>query len=235
MSNLMLHSGGWLTDMEGLKAVPIPDATDTYTPVPHYDSVTTVVNYANAAGYTINKISLGLNKNGNHMFGVLDIDKGDDDMGWTMGIRNSYDKSLCFGLVGGARTFVCDNLCFSGDVIYTHKHTKGVSIEAGLDKVFNNVDDNMANFFELLVDTKYARIDKARASELTIDMVKSGAIPSYDVVKVMDEFINPTMPEFNQYADVLYGWVSAVTYVSKKYSPMKQMDTYSKLATLIKI
>lgn len=235
MSNLVVHSGGWLTDIVTLNTVPMPVETATYKPVSHYDSVMQVIDYAEDAGYIIKKTSVALNKSGNHMFGVLDIDRGNDENGWCIGIRNSYDKSLSFGLVGGLRTFVCDNLCFSGDLIYTHKHTKGISLKLGLNHVFDDIDSRMEGLLTMIEDSKHLPIDTGRASELTIGMVRLGAIPSYDVIRVMDEFLHPTLKHFHQYLDTYYGWISAVTYISQRYSPMKQMDTYSKLALLINL
>jgi hypothetical protein len=49
-----------------------------------------------------------------------------EDMGLSIGIRNSYDKSMSIGVALGARVFVCDNLAISGEIRIVRKHTAGV-------------------------------------------------------------------------------------------------------------
>ena len=49
---------------------------------------------------------------------------GARDYAWIVGIRNSHDKRYPAGLVAGSCVFVCDNLCFSGEVRISRKHTR---------------------------------------------------------------------------------------------------------------
>jgi predicted SpoU family rRNA methylase len=61
------------------------------------------------------------------MFAVLTYSNGvEEDMGLSIGIRNSYDKSMSIGVALGARVFVCDNLAISGEIRIVRKHTAGV-------------------------------------------------------------------------------------------------------------
>ncbi len=63
------------------------------------------------------------------MFGVWGIQNGsigESDYGLTIGIRNSHDKRFPVGMVVGSHVFVCDNLCFSGSIKLTAKHTLNV-------------------------------------------------------------------------------------------------------------
>ena len=45
---------------------------------------------------------------------------------YVLGVRNSNDKQFAAGLVMGIAPFVCDNLCFSGEVKVSHRHTRNV-------------------------------------------------------------------------------------------------------------
>jgi hypothetical protein len=40
-----------------------------------------------------------------------------------VGIRNSHDKAFAAGIIAGAQVLVCDNLCFSGEILLARKHT----------------------------------------------------------------------------------------------------------------
>lgn len=52
---------------------------------------------------------------GMKMFGVLDLETQMEGCRFSIGIRNSHDKSLRLGLTAGFRVFVCSNMAFSGD------------------------------------------------------------------------------------------------------------------------
>jgi hypothetical protein len=49
------------------------------------------------------------------MFGVLDLETQMEGCRFSIGIRNSHDKSIRLGLTAGLRVFVCSNMAFSGD------------------------------------------------------------------------------------------------------------------------
>jgi hypothetical protein len=52
---------------------------------------------------------------GMKMFGVLDLETQMEGCRFSIGIRNSHDKSIRLGLTAGLRVFVCSNMAFSGD------------------------------------------------------------------------------------------------------------------------
>jgi ATPase family associated with various cellular activities (AAA) len=52
---------------------------------------------------------------GAKMFGVLDLETQMEGCRFSIGIRNSHDKSIRLGLTAGLRVFVCSNMAFSGD------------------------------------------------------------------------------------------------------------------------
>ena len=49
------------------------------------------------------------------MFGVLDLETTFDGCRFSVGIRNSSDKSMRLALTVGYRVLVCDNMAFHGD------------------------------------------------------------------------------------------------------------------------
>ncbi|MCH7226200.1 DUF932 domain-containing protein [Haloferula sp. A504] len=81
-----------------------------------------------SAGFRLTGESHALSHEGARYFGVLEITLPDrqvgSDYGWIVGLRNSHDKVFPAGLVAGTRTFVCDNMAFSGEVRISRKHTR---------------------------------------------------------------------------------------------------------------
>jgi len=129
MNQLMLHSGSKPADINDLMAVPLPEQTSSYMPVSHAGLAINLMNVAgqNLIGFAYEKSAYGLNKNGNQLFGVHTYrNQFNDELGLSIGFRNSYDKSMSVGIAVGASVFVCDNLTMSGEITVLRKHTLNV-------------------------------------------------------------------------------------------------------------
>jgi len=105
---LLLHCGGKHATLNELANVPLPVETHSYKPVSHYDLA---INLAEVAGSLLNGHALssskyGLARDGNQLFGVHTFANGSDELGLSIGFRNSYDKSMSVGIAIGATVFV---------------------------------------------------------------------------------------------------------------------------------
>lgn len=126
---LLLHCGSSRVEQDALKAVPVPEYTSTWYPMPYYDMVNEVKRSVTTNLGPIKGEAYGLSKSGDQMFALLHVDSeaGPNDMGVSIGLRSSYNKSIAPGVVCGSRVLVCDNLCFSGDAFrLVRKNTKNV-------------------------------------------------------------------------------------------------------------
>src|ERR1051326_3385971 len=114
---LLLHTGGWEASEADLAAVPVPDSTPSYTPVPYGRFVEEVLLHVPRFGLTIECAQYALAREGSQMFGVLTCSDGREANGHRLavGLRNSYDRTLAAGLVAGPRGLCCDNRAFSGE------------------------------------------------------------------------------------------------------------------------
>ena len=130
MSTLMLDTDdSRRATLATLRAVPIPAATPTYTPLPHEEAINRLLTPSLAQLPVVLKSArYGLARQGRRMFAVLEFrSKGDTDWGFAWGVRNSYDRSVSYGIAGGSSVFVCSNLCFSGNAITVfRKHTSRI-------------------------------------------------------------------------------------------------------------
>jgi Domain of unknown function (DUF932) len=125
---LCLHTGGHVATRDQVFAVEAPEPTKSWFPVSHREVLSKVEELLKAAGYTILREQLGLSHSGNRFFGVIDLESHIvEGVTLALGLRNSIDKSFPYGLAGGSRTFVCDNLSLDGDwdeLTITRKHTR---------------------------------------------------------------------------------------------------------------
>lgn len=127
-TQLVLHRGGQVVTREQVFHVQAPPATDTWHPVAHGTVLAKVEQVLDAAGYNITRQQLALSHGGDRFFGVLDLESAIiPGIQLALGLRNSIDKSFPYGLAGGTRTFVCDNLALTGDwdeLTIARKHTR---------------------------------------------------------------------------------------------------------------
>jgi len=157
---------------EELFNVPIPQKTDSYTPVPNRDLILAIEEVLDNYGYNTIAEHYELGGKGQQMFGyktlVSPSYNGDGEQQRTLGFRNSYNKSLAVGIVSGSRVIVCSNLMFEGDIVKLRKHTTNVFAD-----LYNMIVDAILgieiNFEKLLKDTerlKSCEISKTDMAEL---------------------------------------------------------------------
>jgi len=126
MSSALL--GNRVSEAEVL-AVPDVPFTPTFHPVHHRDVISAVQESIQAVGMEIVNAEYVLAQNAQRMFGVYDLSQGTTDLSWSIGIRNSMNKSMSLGITAGTRVFVCSNLCFSGEFLAFRRHTSGLDID----------------------------------------------------------------------------------------------------------
>jgi hypothetical protein len=105
-----------VTEAEVIQVPAVP-FTNSFHPVHHRQVLDAIRSGVVATGLEIIKTEYVLANNGNRMFGIWDLSGGSDELCWSIGIRNSMDKSMALGITAGTRVFVCDNLAFSGDFV----------------------------------------------------------------------------------------------------------------------
>jgi len=79
------------------------------------------------------------------IFGVLDVETTFDGCRFSIGVRNSNDKSMRLALTVGYRVLVCDNMAFHGDFApVLAKHTKHLRLadilSVGVDRMQSNFE-----------------------------------------------------------------------------------------------
>jgi hypothetical protein len=112
----MLHCGSEQVTRQQVEAVPVPAHTQSWKPVSYADAIGYLYQQTERIlGLEVESEQYGLNKNGDQMFALLTLKTDREDNGLSIGLRQSYNKSLSLGVAVGAQVFVCDNLCFSGD------------------------------------------------------------------------------------------------------------------------
>jgi len=153
---MLLHRGGQYVSLDDLQAVPLPEETSSYKPVSHHDLAT---NIAKVCGDLLNDYALlgcqyGLARKGFQLFAIHTYRHlYNDELGLSIGFRNSYDKSMSVGIAIGASVFVCDNLALTGEIAIMRKHTMNVWNDLE-ETIITTIYKSQNNFFKIVEDAE---------------------------------------------------------------------------------
>lgn len=205
-----------------VRAVPMPEWTQTWHPVSHgqlLDALDKAVSVNTRLAVKTRQYSL--NQSGMQLFGVWDLDLDIAGRAWSVGFRNSLDKTLSIGICGGQRVFVCDNLAFNGEFIEFRKHTAGLEMDnlillcAG---ALDQAQKDGLNFISWVMTLKEHELDAEGLSWLTVMAMKEGALaPSK-----FSLFLECLEIEYKlEHEMTLYVWHGAITRAMKGESLFK--------------
>ena len=94
---------GKTIDREALALVPTPLATDTHRPIPHHEIVTALVETLGFRHIGVVRDEYAVSADGMKMFGVLDLETEMHGCRFSIGVRNSHDKSMRLAMTCGYR------------------------------------------------------------------------------------------------------------------------------------
>lgn len=197
---LVLHAGAHEASRERVYETKTPEATETFTPIPHGALITLVTNSILSGGQRIVREAFGLWRDDSRMFGVLQVANGQnpDDYGMLVGIRNSHDKAFAASIALGALVFVCDNMSFSGEVTLARMHTRHILrdlpalVNTGIAKLHamrGFQDKRIAAYKEAVLTDK-------DANDLVIRGLRARVINVQRVDDVVKEWYEPRHEEF---------------------------------------
>jgi len=233
--SLLVHTGGEVVTRDDLSLIPIPEATESYIPVPHNHLADTLSTIGQdiLSGFNLNKEQFALARNGNQMFGVLTFRNGNSELGLSIGFRNSYDKSMAIGIAIGAAVFVCDNLAFAGDVTILRKHTANVwsSLE---DLSISTLYRSRKNFEKIAEDSEMLKardLNDTEAFKLLGLLYGRKVITLRQVSFAKLEWLSPSHEEFKPRN--MWSFYNACTEVLKSCPPLVIMEKHISLHTTL--
>lgn len=230
---------------ENLAAIPTPDPTPTWRPVPHSDVAGALVaraglrglklrseRYAVQTGYLATDAGIQQEISGGRLFGSLDFEPISglafpDGCTPSLGVRNSHDKSFSLSVLCGARVVVCANGLLSAEHIIARKHTSGIDLIAAIDAAMDAFMQSIQGFQQNYQRLRAWSVTRAEAHSLIVEMAKAGAFASTDVLSVVAEFENPKHPEFRE--SNAWSIYQSSTEVMKKQSPARQIEGFRAL------
>lgn len=231
--SLVLHRGGWEATKADVAAVPVPEETDSYVPVPYGRFVEEVELHVPRFGLTVTDARYALARDGLQMFGVLTCTNGQNhaDYALALGLRSSYDRSLSLGIVAGSKTFVCDNYAFSGEVVMHRKHTVNVfrDLPDLIYRMLSKVSSMQSRIHAEIAAMKGRELSAETADHLLVEAVRRNVLPASNLPKVIEAWEKPVHEEFAP--RTAWSLYNAFTEVQKSRSPRVQMESGLRLSS----
>jgi hypothetical protein len=128
-----------------LLQIPPPQPTATWKPIAHGDLIQAVDRQLLVRGIRIQKELFAIQREGARLFGVLDLAfEETEEFCAAMGIRTANDRTMALEIAVGVKVFVCDNLCFSGDLIaLRRKHTSKFNLNADISIAIDRYQEHL--------------------------------------------------------------------------------------------
>ena len=212
MSNATLIGNNRVTEAEIL-AVPEVPFTRTFRPVHHKQVIDAIRTGINAVGLEIVRTEYILaGHDGMRMFGVWDLATGNDKLCWSIGLRNSMDKSMSLGITAGTRVFVCENLAFDGEFVALRKHTKNLTIEE-LEflayRAIRALVERLTKFQAWHEGLKAYELREADAKILLVELIRQNVMPASWFPRFYDLYFR------GAYDNTLWGFHEVTTNLLK--------------------
>ncbi len=234
-STLVAHCGASKVTRDELMTIPVPEGTRTHQPLSHYEIVEVLEETLSFRYLKIVRDEYAVSQDGMKMFGVMDLNAEFSGGRFSIGLRNSNDKSMRLALTAGFRVMVCDNMAFSGDFTpLLHKHTRNLALRDSISIAV----DRIHRGFEPLKQQVRAMKDQV----LTEDEVKLiiyqafldkniKGVPRHLMPVVHDLYFHPEHEAF--IPRNLWSLSNAFTSAFKKLAPIKQFEVTARLGAYL--
>src|SRR5881296_1110841 len=233
-SVLVAHCGAQKISRAELATLPTPASTDTWKPIPHCEVVNALVETLGFRHIGVVRDEYAAKPDGMKMFGVMDLEAGFTGCRFSLGLRNSNDKSMRLALTVGYRCFVCDNLAFQGDFTpVLAKHSKNFSL---VDSIAIGVDRMQRNF-----EPMRQHIEEWRCLQITDKTAKlviyrafvegQFEAPRQLARNVHENYFNPKFAEFAP--RTMWSLENAFTSALKTLEPIPQFKATAKLGAFL--
>jgi hypothetical protein len=234
-STLVAHCGARKVTRDELMTIPVPEGTRTHQPLSHYEIVEVLEEALSFRYLKIVRDEYAVSKDGMKMFGVMDLNTEFNGGRFSIGLRNSNDKSMRLALTAGVRVFVCDNMAFSGDFTpLLHKHTRNLelrdSISVAVDRIhrgFEPLKEKIALMREQSLSNEEVKLIIYQAF---LDRKIKG-VPRHLMPIVHDNYFHPKHEAF--VPRNLWSLSNAFTSGFKKLAPVKQFEVTARLGNFL--
>jgi hypothetical protein len=233
-ATLMAHVDTNQVTREQLGLIPTPPATETFTPVPHIELVTTLEGILEYKGITVTKEQYAVRSDGSKFFGAFDLSlEGVLGTCGALAFRNGNNRLMKLQMVTGGKVFVCDNMCLTGDtIVLSRKHTAKLDL---LTELYLAVDKFIARYEQFkaeILALSTLTLTQADAKAFIYDAFSYQIMPKQFMFDVGNEYFNG---EHGFQPGNAWALHNAFTYVMKGMFLNKRMEATQRLGKMFNL
>ena len=220
-----------------LNTISWPSFESSYTPISHSSILDMLREEGDKNNLNLSNLKMIGNSSGTKLLGIMDVIGDDLNYGMRIAFRNSYDKSIPFGLALGAVVFICSNSVIAGEVNYRRKHIGDAIADTKeyISEGLKYIKEIYSKSIEDATKLSTIGIDRSTTYDLIGRMfIDEGIINSMQLNIVKEQLLNSQnftpITEYNFTAWDLY---NAVTESLKKSHPTTYIADHANLHTLM--
>lgn len=203
----------------------VPDVTTSYRPVAHHVGIDLVEDALVRRNFNVSEPRHYVAKNRKQFWSMYTVghsllpDTG-GEFTWEIAVRNSYDRTMSFGVAVGTRIFVCTNGMLNADSFMKTRHTKNV-----WDRIHPLIENSMSNIFtqadrqvKMMTTYKHCGVyDNELVDHVIVESMRRGIINPAGIDEVQKHWHTPEHPEFEE--RTLWSLLNAFTSRDRERSP----------------
>ena len=226
------HTADRLT-REQVAAIPTPQGTASWKPLPHIEVVESVIESLSFRHISVVKDEYAVSHDGMKFFGVIEIETDHTQVRFLLGLRNANDKSMRLALTVGFRVLICSNLAFYGDFTpILAKHTKHFNLK---DTIAVGIDQMQRNFKPMADQVNAWQESRISDNDARLLIYRAFVEDELDAPKhlarhVHEFYFSPVMTDFAPRTH--WSLHNAFTSAFKALDPIPQYRATASLATL---
>lgn len=178
-----------------LKSVQLPRRTVSYTPVPNEMIFDILHEQLDNHKLIVKSTDLTMSQGGKRFIGLYDIESEDEELGYRIGFKNSYDGSMAFGMGVGSVVWLCSNGMVHGEIAEKRVHRGNADkdveemIKTSLEEYQTRHSENQRVKREL----QGIYCDVNDISKIMGDICMSGVMNGNEISKMRKEIYSSTL------------------------------------------
>jgi hypothetical protein len=210
-----------------IKSIPLPERTDSYTPVDQASFFKEACDRFEFRGYTLNNETHMVHRKHPIFISKIDVQgpdlPNDGRMKWTVAMMNSYNKTIANRIIFGGTVYVCTNGMIVADHVLRTKHTAHV-----WDRLPNMIDEAVAAFGyqvnkanDFYEDLKKVNTSTEQLASFAVDLGRKGLLHKPQVIDFYEECVKPSF-DYQTPDLCLWNLHAAYTHLAKTLNPVER-------------
>jgi hypothetical protein len=222
-----------LMNREALRHLPVPESTETFKPIPHFELVDNIMKSLLLRRLNVVREEYAVSFDGMKLFGLIELNVEYSGVRFAIGLRNANDKSMRVGLVAGYRVTVCENKMLTGDFQpMLAKHSKNFELLDALSIGVDRIQRNIQTVSDEIERKKVTLLREDEARSLIYQAFLYQKFPISLLRTVHKEyFVKPSYNEFK--GNNLWSLENSFTTAFKKLKPVQQFEAAAKLGKFL--